>query len=69
MRPKSDITWRLKEMFVTLRREPCLSRRAADKRGAELDTLAQERGRKPQQSAFSREMLRSNPTAGKMVNG
>ena len=42
-RRKSGSTWHLDEMFVTLRGEPYLLRRAVDEHGAELDGLVQKR--------------------------
>src|SRR5260370_41159145 len=42
-RRKAGDTWHLDEMFVTLRGEPYLLRRAVDEHGAELDVLFQKR--------------------------
>ena len=40
---KPGSTWHLDEMFVTLRGEPYLLRRAVEEHGAELDVLVQKR--------------------------
>ena len=43
VRRKPGSTWHLDEMFVTLRGEPYLLRRAVEEHGAELDVLVQKR--------------------------
>ena len=67
MRRKPGSTWHLDEMFVTLRGEPYLLRRAVDEHGAELDVLVQKRRDKAAARRFFRRVLRSNPVPRKIV--
>ena len=60
-------TWRLRDMFVTLRGEPYLLWRAVDEHGAELDVLVQKRRDKAAAKRFFRRVLRSNPVPRKIV--
>jgi putative transposase len=66
-RPKPGSTWRLDEMFVTLRGEPYLLWRAVDEHGAELDILLQKRRDQAAAQRFFRRVLRSNPVPRKIV--
>src|SRR3984893_17940407 len=66
-RRKPGSTWRLDEMFVTLRGEPYLLWRAVDEHGAELDVLVQKRRDKAAAKRFFQRVLRSNPVPRKIV--
>jgi putative transposase len=52
-RRKPGTTWHLDEVFVTLRGEPYLLRRAVDQHAVELDILLQKRRDKAAASGFS----------------
>jgi putative transposase len=66
-RRKPGSTWHLDEMFVTLRGEPYLLRRAVDEHGAELDILLQKRRDKAAAKRFFKRVLRSSPVPRKIV--
>src|SRR6201993_4877232 len=66
-RRKPGSTWRLDEMFVTLRGEPYLLWRAVDEHGTELDILLQKRRDKAAAKRFFRRVLRSNLVPRKIV--
>jgi hypothetical protein len=53
-------------MFVTLRGEPYLLRRAIDEHGAELEVLVQKRRDKSAAKRFFRRVLRSDPVPRKI---
>ncbi|RKT13487.1 putative transposase [Paraburkholderia sp. RAU2J] len=61
-------TWHLDELFVTLRGEPYLLRRAGDEHGAELDVLVQKRRNKAAAKRFFKRLLRSNPAPRRIVS-
>jgi putative transposase len=67
-RRKPGGTWHLHEMFVTLRREPCLLWRAVDEHGAELDILLQQRRDKAAAKRFFKRVLRSSPLPRKIIS-
>ncbi len=54
-------------MFVTLRGEPYLLRRAVDEHGTEFDVLRQKRRDKAAAKRFFRRALRSNPVPCKII--
>ncbi len=67
VRRKPGSTWHLDEMFVRLRGEPHLLRRAVDEHGAELDILLQKRRDQAAAKRFFKRVLRSNPVPRKIV--
>ncbi|MGF6674389.1 transposase-like protein [Paraburkholderia sp. WSM4174] len=60
-RRKPGSTWRLDEMFVTLRGEPWLLWRAVDEHGIELDILLQKRRDKAAAKRFLKRVLAGLP--------
>ena len=66
---RASSTWRLDEMFITLRGEPYLLWRAGDEHGAELDVLVQKRRDKATAKRFFRRVPRTNPVPRKIVTG
>ncbi|MFM0058383.1 IS6 family transposase [Paraburkholderia phytofirmans] len=66
-RRKPGSTWHVDEMFVKVRGEPYLLRRAVDEHGAELDVLVQKRRDKAAAKRFFKRVLRSNPVPRKIV--
>ncbi|AEA66071.1 IS element transposase (plasmid) [Burkholderia gladioli BSR3] len=66
-RRKPGRIWHLDEMFVNLRGEPWLLRRAVDEHGAELDILLQKQRDKAAAKRFFQRVLRSFPAPRKIV--
>jgi putative transposase len=64
---KPGSTRHLDEMFVILRGEPHLLRRAVDEHGSELDILLQKRRDTTVVKHFLKRVLRSNPVPRKIV--
>jgi putative transposase len=68
-RRKPGSTSHLDEMFMKLRVEPYLLRRAVDQHGAELDVLVQRRHDKAAAKRFFRRVLLPNRVPCKIVTG
>src|SRR5882672_10615116 len=66
-RRKPGSTWRLDEMFVTLRGEPYLLWRAVDEHGAELDILLQKRRDKAAAKRFFKRVLTACPDVPRKI--
>lgn len=66
-RRKPGSTWHLDGMFVNLRGESYVPRRAVDENGVELDILLQKRRDKAAARRFFRQVLRSAPVPRKIV--
>ena len=66
-RGKTGSTWHLDEVFVKLRGEPYVLRRAVDEHGTELDVLLQKCRDKAAAKRFFRKVLCSHPVPRKIV--